>query len=120
MSIGHQPQMQAEWFATPLGQYLLERELAYVDDAVTDVFGFNALQLGLPQHEFLRASRIPYKYRVAPEGNVELRADFFDLPIASNSIDLLVVAHALEFSVHPHQILREAARVLMPEGHAVI
>jgi len=120
MSISQQSQSPAGWFAAPLGQYLLECELKYVDNAVADVFGFNALQLGLPEHDFLRASRIPFKCRIAPAGTVELRADFFDLPIASNSVDLLLVPHVLEFSVHPHQILREVGRVLVPEGHAVI
>lgn len=114
------PVRPAEWFATPLGRYLLEREHKYVDAAVADVFGFNALQLGLPEQDFLRASRIPFKCRIAPSGPVALRADFRDLPIASNSVDLLLLPHALEFSEHPHQILREVQRVLMPEGHAVI
>ena len=120
MSIAQQSQTLAGWFATPLGQYLLECELKYVDNAVADVFGFNALQLGLPEHDFLRASRIPFKCRIAPVGPVGLRAEFRDLPVASNSIDLLLLPHALEFSEHPHQILREVQRVLMPEGHAVI
>ena len=43
------------------------------DGAVADVFGFNALQLGLPQYDFLRANRIPLHCRVAPPGDVELR-----------------------------------------------
>lgn len=120
MTFQSAPQSPADWFATPLGRYLIEREQRYIDDAVADVFGFNALQLGLPEHDFLRASRIPYKCRVAPAGAVGLRAEFRDLPIASNSIDLLLLPHALEFSAHPHQILREVDRVLMPEGHAVI
>ena len=38
----------AEWFSTPLGQYLLAREQAYFDTAVADVFGYNAFQLGMP------------------------------------------------------------------------
>jgi SAM-dependent methyltransferase len=113
-------QSAAEWLDTPLGGYLLECEHRYVDNAVSDVFGFNALQLGLPEHDFLRASRIPFKCRVAPDGPVALRAEFRDLPIASNSIDLLLLQHVLEFSEHPHQILREVQRVLMPEGHAVV
>ena len=108
------------WLATPLGRYLLDCELKYVDEAVADVFGYNALQLGLPEHDFLRASRIPFKCHVAPGGPAGLLARFRDLPIASNSIDLLVLPHVLEFSVNPHQILREVQRVLMPEGHAVI
>ena len=120
MSIAQPPHSLAAWLATPLGAYVLERELRYVDEVIADVFGYNALQLGLPEHDFLRASRIPFKCRIAPQGAVDLRAEFFDLAIASNSIDLLLVPHALEFSPQPHQILREVQRVLMPEGHAVI
>ena len=109
-----------KWLATPLGRYLLECDYRYIDETVADVFGYNALQLGLPEHDFLRASRIPFKCHVAPSGPAGLRARFRDLPIASNSVDLLVLPHVLEFSVNPHQILREVQRVLMPEGHAVI
>lgn len=113
-------QSPTAWLATPLGCYLLDCELKYVDQAVADVFGYNALQLGLPEYDFLRASRIPLKCRVARDGPAGLHARFRDLPIASNSIDLLVLPHVLEFSVNPHQILREVQRVLMPEGQAVI
>jgi SAM-dependent methyltransferase len=120
MSIQHAPQSLAAWFATPLGRYALEREQRYIDEAVADVFGFNALQLGLPEYDFLRASRIPFRCKIAPSGPVGLRADFRDLPIAGSSVDLLVLPHVLEFSAHPHQMLREVRRVLMPEGRAVI
>ena len=120
MSITIQPQTLASGFASPLGRYLLERELRFVDQSVADVFGYNALQLGLPEHDFLRSSRISFRCRLASEGDVDLRANFYDLPIASNSVDLLVMPHVLEFSIHPHQIVREVGRVLMPEGHALI
>ncbi|HXF66373.1 MAG TPA: methyltransferase domain-containing protein [Burkholderiales bacterium] len=109
-----------EWFATPLGRYLLEREQAYFDRAVADVFGYNALQLGLPALDLLRASRIPLRCRVDLDGAVGLRADFRDLPIATNSADLVLLPHTLEFSESPHQILREVARVLLPEAQVVI
>ena len=49
-----------------------------------------------------------------------MRADFRDLPIASNSADLVVLPHVLEFSDDPHQILREVARVLLPEAQEMI
>lgn len=114
------PQTPAEWFGTPLGRYVIGRELDYMDGAVADVFGFNALQLGLPAHDFLRASRMPLRARVAAGGGADLRADFLDLPVASHSVDLLVLPHVLEFSPHPHQVLREVQRVLMPEGHVVV
>jgi SAM-dependent methyltransferase len=110
----------ADWFATPLGQYLLAREQNYFDQAVADVFGYNALQLGLPGLDLLRASRIPLRCHVDPVESAGLRADFRDLPIASNSVDLVVLPHTLEFSDDPHQILREVARMLMPEGQVII
>src|SRR5688572_12196448 len=109
-----------EWFDSPLGRYLAEREYAYFDQAVADVFGYNAFQIGLPQLDFLRASRIPLRCRVSSDGPVDLRSDFRDLPIASSSADLVLLPHVLEFAEHPHQILREAARVLMPEAHVIL
>lgn len=35
-------------------------------------------------------------------------------------MDLVVLPHVLEFSEHPHQILREVHRALIPGGHIVI
>lgn len=123
----------AAWFDTPLGQYLRAREQDYFDQTVADVFGFNALQLGLPECDFLRTSRIPLRVLVNREGRALgvahqddahrvriLRADFRELPIASNSADLVVLPHILEFSEDPHQILREVARILVPEGQVLI
>ncbi len=108
------------WFASPLGRYLVEREQAYHDQAVSDIFGYNAVQLGLLQHDLLRASRIPFRSRTGLADGVTVRADALQLPFASQTIDLLLLPHLLEFSEHPHQILREAERVLMPEGQIII
>src|SRR5690349_21418715 len=103
----------SEWLATPLGQYLAEREQDYFDRAVADIFGYNAIQLGMPELDLLRTSRIPLRCRIAPEGHVDLRADFRDIAIATNSADLVLLPHVLEFAEHPHQILREVTRILM-------
>ena len=37
-----------DWFQSPLGQYLLEKERAYLDEVTPDIFGFHALQVGMP------------------------------------------------------------------------
>jgi SAM-dependent methyltransferase len=109
-----------EWTQTPLGRHLLEREQRYFDEAIADIFGYNALQVGLPEVDLLRASRMPLHCRIAPQGPVDMRADFGDLAIESNSTDLVVLPHVLEFAEHPHQILREVTRVLRPEAQVVI
>lgn len=110
----------ARWFQTPLGERLLEREQSWYDAELADVFGFNALQLGLAEFDFLRANRIPMRARVGLDGPMQLRADVADLPIASGEVDLVVLPHTLEFSPNPHQVLRETQRILRPEGHVLI
>lgn len=114
------PGTAGEWLSSPLGQYLLAREQDYFDRAVADVFGYNAFQLGMVESDLLRASRIPLRVRIDVKGAVQIRADFRDLPIVSSSADLVLLPHVLEFSEHPHQILREVARVLLPEAHVLI
>lgn len=109
-----------EWIETPLGRYVLEREQAYFDDAVADIFGYNAFQVGMPEADLLRASRMPLRCRIGLDGNAHLRAEYADLPIASASADLVLLPHVLEFAEHPHQILREVARVLMPDAQVII
>lgn len=110
----------AEWFESPRGQYVLAWEQSQVDNAVDDVFGFHAVQVGLPGIDFLRENRMPLKIRAGNGSMGTLQCSPEHLPLASHSIDLLVLPHVLEFSDNPHQILREAERVLMPEGQVVI
>ena len=109
-----------EWFATPLGQYLLEKEQAYLDDVTPDIFGFHALQVGMPETDLLRASRIAHRIRIAAFDHPDVFAKCHELPVASQSADLVVLPHALEFADEPHGILREVDRVMMPEGRLVI
>ena len=114
--------MQAleDWLNTPQGQYVLQWEMRRHDQLLTDVFGFNALQIGLPDHDYLRANRMPFRFRCAPRMGVETIADFHHLPFAGNSLDLVVLPHVLEFDTDPHRILREVERVLVPEGQVVV
>ena len=114
------PQNLTDWFATPLGQYLLALEEARHDVAVADIFGFHAAQLGLPGVDLLRTNRIPHKFRIDGRPGADLLARFDELPIDTQSLDLLVLPHVLEFAEHPHQILREVDRVMMPEGRIII
>jgi SAM-dependent methyltransferase len=99
---------------------VLDWELAQFDSAVEDVFGFRAVQIGLPEVDFLRQNRIPYRFSLALEPGAAVAADPLQLPLASQSVDLVVLPHVLEFHHNPHDVLREAERVLMPEGHVVI
>ena len=109
-----------DWFATTQGQYLLAREQAFFDQSVADIFGFNALQLGLPEHEFLRTSRMPLRVVAGHETGIQVKLNMDELAFECCSLDLVLLPHVLEFNAHPHQILREVERVLRPEGSVLI
>ena len=50
------------WLQTSPGEYLLAWEGAQFDEAVADIFGFHALQMGLPELDTLSANRIPHRW----------------------------------------------------------
>ena len=108
------------WFSTPQGTYVLDWELAQFDSAVEDVFGFRAVQIGLPEVDFLRQNRISWRFSLALEPGATVAADPLQLPIESQSLDLVALPHVLEGHHNPHDVLREAYRVLRPEGHVVL
>lgn len=110
------------WLQSPAGRYLLEWEQAQLDAAVADVFGFHALQLGLPPLAGLRANRMPQRWLLAqqPGAGIDLVTDFDALPFEAGSLDLLLLPHTLETAADPHHRLREAHRVLRPEGRLMV
>lgn len=128
---------------SPPGRYLLAWEQAQLDQTVTDLFGFHALQLGLPDLEGLRANRMPHRWvatdtlytpeplALPPQRDsqistlpaaepISLHCEYDALPFPDASIDLVVLPHALELARDPHETLREVERVLVPEGRLVI
>jgi SAM-dependent methyltransferase len=137
-----------DWLKTAPGQYLLAWEKAQFERVVVDIFGYHALQLGLPDLDALSASRMPHRWVASPfiadeitlsaidnvadkvintsttvenkDKKVAFFAEFEALPFAENSLDLLILPHSLELSHDPHATLREAERVLMPEGKLII
>ncbi|WP_126445658.1 class I SAM-dependent methyltransferase [Sulfuricystis multivorans] len=110
----------AAWLETPQGRYALAWEQTKTDLLAADIFGFNAVQIGFPQIDFLRANRMPLRFTCCEEGPCTTRADPHHLPFATNSVDLVVLPHILEFDANPHQILREVDRVLVPEGSVLV
>lgn len=131
------------WLQSAPGRYLLEWEQARLDQAVTDAFGFHAVQLGLPELDGLRANRMPHRWvacdswllrdampmpppaddsitTLAAEQRLSVVCEYDALPFPDASIDLVVLPHSLELARDPHLTLREVERVLRPEGQLVV
>jgi SAM-dependent methyltransferase len=120
-----------DWFETPAGRYLLAWEQTRFESAVADIFGYHALQLGLPALDALSANRMPHRWLATSQpaqravvGPVArepaLKIDFAALPFPPASLDLVAMPHTLDSHPDPHAALREVARVLVPEGRVVI
>ena len=112
-----------DWYQTPLGQLLADAERKQLNQLLPDLFGYHLLQIGVHGSEVLcQASRISHQMhlKTEPQLSAGIYAHVSRLPFASESIDVCVLSHSLEFDEDPHAILREIDRVLIPEGHVVL
>ena len=100
------------WFHTPPGSYARTWEQERLDELTADIFGYNAVQLGMPQMDTLAANRMPNRWitdsvfsndweckhedsNEAEQRRVVLVHDYAELPFASQSLDLVVLPHVL-------------------------
>jgi len=113
----------AQWYSSGLGQSILgdlEQRLSY---CLSDIFGYQGLQIGnlAPEREMLERAGLQRRIILdAPGRPADIHADVLDLPIASNSMKLVVFFHTLDFCAKPHQALREADRVLADDGQLIV
>jgi len=131
------------WFSEPCGQLLLEAEQETVSEILPSLFGYHLLQMSVSEStDFSQASpihhRVTLRTRVIndttenclPEIQLTesgsrnkkncLVSDFDCLPIESDSVDVVVLHHVLDFAPNPHQVLKEVNRILIPRGHVII
>ena len=111
---------------------MLGWEQGQYDRTVTDIFGYHAVQLGLPVIDTLRENRMPFRrlrwtrtavrtvHAQRPARRASAIVPFRRTALRHTEPDLVTLPHVLEFSEYPHEVLREVARVLMPEGRVVV
>jgi len=111
------------WYGSETGQYLLAELESSLGPMLATTFGYYSLQIGCSSlatriHE---GCRVKHQFTLAePDRSAQIQATPSMLPIASDSVDLVVLMHHLSNTSEPHAILREAFRILIPEGKLVI
>ncbi len=115
-----------EWYRGRPGRAVAAAETAALGHILPLLYGHRVVALGVAGTEDLLAgSRIPHRIVVAPvrarnAPRPSLLAEPECLPLASDSVDVVVLPHTLEFAADSAAVLREVERVLVPEGHLVI
>ena len=125
----HSREKFLDWYhVTTLGQILQTIEASYLQSALKLTYNQKTLQVGFigseslyVEPEFLRSftlvDRVPAP---SPLRAKSIIAAADELPVACESVDVLILPHIIEFEPNRQQILREAERVLKPEGRLFI
>ncbi len=111
------------WYRSERGRYLLACLQARIDHCLETAFGYHILQTGPVRSGALFGEcRIQHRIHAGerPGEGIGLLCQGDELPLESDSIDVIIAHHALEFSPNPHQVLRELQRVLTPQGQLLL
>lgn len=116
-----------DWYQTPRGKLLRELEAAYLQRAITVSCQQTILQIGglgweneivdctlYKNYTILDAKKLGF-----PEAR-KIQAKAYSLPLKTDSVDMIIVPHLLEFDAYRFRTMREIERVLKPEGLLLI
>lgn len=116
--------METEWLQTPLGQSLLAAEQDLLRPVLEGVFGEAFVQVGrwgAPDlfTTLARTQRTLVAGQNATAG-VDVALEPEQLPFLTDSVDVMLLPHTLDYCLRPHATLREASRVLRSDGQLLI
>lgn len=127
-----QPYSPSSWQKLPNGELILDEINQALAPWWPRFFGYHLLKIG-GLSGFIDSTQCPIKHQVNLIENSKLQhgqcvngesgailAEVDDLPILEHSVDVCVLSHALEFSLDPHHVIREANRALIPNGYLVV
>jgi len=138
--------LSADWLRSPLGQRVYALECKHVGESLSQVFGWQLLQIGVwgDDHGLITQARTQAKSVLASAGEkialphmlsahsstgpitptnptigvLQSRVDA--MGIASDSVDAVLLPHTLERVSDPHAVLREVERIIMGDGHLIV
>lgn len=115
----------ANWYTSALGRTIVESEIEVIARILPQRFYQVCVQVEGPldleyfsQAESLIECRAATESASYIENSVIAQGEL--LPFGSGSVDLLALPHVLEFSEHPHDVLREATQCVSSSGVLLI
>ncbi|MTW19828.1 methyltransferase domain-containing protein [Allochromatium palmeri] len=116
------------WYRSALGTEVARIECDGVQRLLANTFGYYLIQIGANEcfGQALAASRIRHRILLSGAGSAHafqgptVIGEPTALPLASDSLDAILLPHVLEYSDQPRVILSEVERVLIPEGRLIL
>lgn len=111
-----------QWFDTPMGRRLLEAQRSLCRGLLVPP-GFRLVHLGVsPHHGVEGCFSLPCQFTFIqePGAGADGVSRFDALPLPSDTFDVVVLHHALDFCDQPQRVLAEAARIVRPGGRVVL
>jgi SAM-dependent methyltransferase len=117
-----EPQFPSTWQALPNGEIIRKTIELTLAPWWQKFFGYHLVKLGALSCE-INSVGSTIKHQINLSTNhlgSDVIADIDDLPLQAQSVDVCLLSHVLEFSIDPHHVVREANRILIPNGYLVI
>jgi SAM-dependent methyltransferase len=94
-----------------------------LDQVLPECFGYYGITLG-PLADQLSLAQSPvrnwFRFDRVKTAGIHAVIQYDALPIASDSVDVALIPHLLDFVKEPHKLLREVERVVIPDGKVII
>ncbi|NQY65057.1 MAG: methyltransferase domain-containing protein [Alteromonadaceae bacterium] len=117
-----QPHFPNSWQDLPNGELILEEINQQLSPWWYKFFGYHLLKIGSLSGA-INSEECSIRNQVTLSTSKmagHVMADVDDLPFLDHSVDVCILSHALEFALDPHHVVREANRVLIPNGYLVL
>jgi SAM-dependent methyltransferase len=115
------------WHEEESGTQFLKAEKSELEAILPTLYGYHLVFVGesalapLVESSLITHQILVNEHKQGARGKLSyLQAAGDSLPLQNESVDVVVLSHTLEHASNPHDVLREAHRVLIPEGHVVI
>lgn len=122
----HSIQHLSQWQVSDIGGLFLAAKKLAFDAVLASLPGVHLLQVGEGSYPGLLAqARAAHKWQLThhatPHPTVaSVLGHFEQLPFSHEAVNLVVLNHALEYCDEPFWCLKEADRILTPEGYLII
>ncbi len=103
-----------------MAQAVINLEAEKLGSCLPDLNGPFLLQYSALNELVLQSSTLEHHFLASEQLKTQLQMNFQQIPFRDNSLDCVVTHHVLDFNSDPHQCLREAARVVVPNGYLVV